>query len=219
MHPSAYVKSTYEDDNITVKRDLKRKSFVSTKRSNSVTLPFKVEYEVSNNSEYYNSMNPFITVAGFNNKSFTFKVGKNIILHDMAEGGHINATKSAPFLRAFAQVNIDGEQQKIYVSGDVFVKWEESKTASSEDEKEMLIPEFDALLSTIGGVFTEKNIDQPFPGDGLPPGAIAGIVIACIAVVAIIAVCIWLFAFGGIKKCKKDKSESGSGTKKEQDQM
>lgn len=161
----------------------------------------------------------YITVAGFNNKSFTFELGKNIALYDMAESSYINATKSAPFLRAFARENIDDEQQKIYVSGDVFVKWEESKTASSEDEKEMLIPEFEATLSTKGGVFTEKNIDQPFPGDGLSAGAIAGIVIACIAVVAIIAVCIWLFAFGGIKKCKKDKSESGSGTKKEQYQM
>lgn len=209
-------------------------SFVSTKSSGSITQPYEFTYNKIEKNNTLKGTYKFIQtntiIANFNTKSFTYKKGKNITLYYEldGQGQHTKEQKgslgSCSFFAGGTIYQAEPGIESFSFIDKLELEWKESKKAASEDKKVMLIPEFEASLSVNGGVFTKENIDQPFPlqnggeNDKLPPGAIAGIVIACIAVVAIIAVCIWLFALGGIKKCKKDKSDSSSNSKKEQEE-
>lgn len=84
----------------------------------------------------------------------------------------------------------------IDAKGNFILNWkpaENKTTYYSAYKEESFLPEFEAILPIKSGVYTLENIDHKddaSSSDGLSAGAIAGIVIACILIVVIIAVCI-----------------------------
>lgn len=182
------------------------KVVVSTKKTGSLTSTVKYYLKAGRNTKQ-TSYSTYLVVAGLNNKDFKIE-GDDEVAYQAPTG-------PSTYLQLYATISTaalasQGASTTIDLTGSVTATWDNAKSASA-DEEEFYIPEIEATLSTKGGVFTKDSIDQSYPGDeddgGLSAGAIAGIVIACIAAVIIIAVCVWLFACGGIKKCKKGKVE------------
>ncbi|EAY21675.1 hypothetical protein TVAG_237010 [Trichomonas vaginalis G3] len=94
------------------------------------------------------------------------------------------------------------------------IKFQETSASSADEEEteEFVIPEFHAALSTEGGLFSEKDIDQKYPGEGLPIWAIVLIVIAVLIVVGLI---VGLVVYFVVIKPKKSGSNNDSDKGKE----
>lgn len=182
------------------------KSFVSTKRSGSASFPYKYKYKLDDNNraEDGSFLHYRIWIVGYNNKSFTYRKDEEIRLVYKSDGEHHREYNNAGslgiashfFLQFDPNFGKSHSDSTLEGSGDVYLKWEDTR---AREEKEMLIPEFEAILSSKEGVYTIDNINQ---SGGLHPVIIAFISIISIIVVAFIADLIWIFACGGFEKGK-----------------
>lgn len=213
VFPSDYARTYKKDETgLQIYSESGTRRFVSTLRSGSLNLPLKYSVKglLSKTKSSYKYVIPQFIVIGMRNKTFTYKTDPKIFLryagfealHGDTEEDKTGIIGSSTNLTGDVMPEIPADKDSFSVEGTFTLNWNDVENSTSANEPKLLIPEFTAQLSANGGLFTVDDVNQPFPSIGLGPGAIAGIVVACIVVVIIIAVCIWLFAFGGINKCK-----------------
>ena len=211
---SQFYSYEFEQNGIKIKQEIGYKNVVSTKKSGSLDVGLFLSSNCEDNSCVYTTYRTNALASYRTKRSASVTIPSNYAISVLTESGYNEYSTSGSIpesMRLYSTltkyINPGNQLKGTYSTTEAMCsiefgdKADSGKQATDFSEDDWAFPEITVTLSSKGGVFTKEDIDTSFPLDqnskdsGLSTGAIAGIVIGCIAAAVIIGLCVYCLVF------------------------